>query len=168
MQGNGHTNILSQLSHDLSIFRMLPPSYTKPVFNNGKRQGQTRGPSECEKWWKCITCHKVLLKDERKPENHQCGEYRCNSCEQYVLEDHMCYLWETSSSDNAEAKFIFYDFECSKDQIVQCSEGYMANVTENCTQCSIEEKCKSCSKCKNCIDDPVTPPSVAEIVVTWT
>jgi hypothetical protein len=56
----------------------------------------------------------------------------------------------------------------------------MANVTENCTQCSTEEKCKSCSKCKNslqswcgkqehrpnfvvahtvcgkCIDDPVT------------
>ena len=40
----------------------------KPVFNNGKRQGQTRGPSECEKW---NTCHKVLLRDERKLEDHQ-------------------------------------------------------------------------------------------------
>ena len=105
----------------------------------------------------------------------------------------MCYLRATPSFDNAEAKFLFYDFECSQDQIVQCSEGYMANVTENCTQCSTEEKCKSCSKCKNslqswcgkqehrpkfvvahtvcgeCIDDPVTLQStcvVAEIVVT--
>ena len=91
----------------------------KPVFNNGKRQGQTRGPSECEKW---NTCHKVLLRDERKLEDHQCGEYQCDSCEQYVLEDHMCYLRATPSSDNAEAKYIIYDFECSQDQIVQCSD----------------------------------------------
>jgi hypothetical protein len=42
--------------------------------------------------------------------------------EQYVLEDHMCYLRATPSSDNAEAKYIIYDFECSQDQIVQCSD----------------------------------------------
>jgi len=98
----------------------------------------------------------------------------------YWTSTFMCYLRATPSSDNAEAKFLFYDFECSQDQIVQCSEGYMANVTENCTQCRTEETCKSCSKCKNslqawcgkqehrpnfvvantvcgkCIDDPVT------------
>lgn len=67
----------------------------------------------------------------------------------YWTSTFMCYLRATPSFDNAEAKFLFYDFECSQDQIVQCSEGYMANVTENCTQCSTEEKCKSCSKCKN-------------------
>ena len=47
-----------------------------PLHTKGEKKGQPSGPSQCEKWWKCPTCYKVLRMDKRKKEEHVCGEYK--------------------------------------------------------------------------------------------
>ena len=59
-----------------------------PVYKKGSNKGQERGPSQCQKWWKCPICHKAINRTSRKIEEHQCGEYLCTSYEQYVLRGH--------------------------------------------------------------------------------
>ena len=41
-----------------------------PVHKKGKFKGKRSGPSQCEKWWKCPTCYKVVRADKRKKEAH--------------------------------------------------------------------------------------------------
>jgi len=113
--------------------------------------GGRSGPSECERWWKCPICYKVLATTEKNPEEHRCGEYKCKSCEQYVLADHRCYLRALPPSKNSEPKFVFFDFECTQDQIIQCEEGYVPIKNPDCQICRREEAtCSTCIRCKNC------------------
>ena len=63
-----------------------------PLHKKGTNKGKPSGPSQCQMWWKCPTCYKVVRTDEQKKEAHQCGEYLCSSCNKYVMDDHQCYL----------------------------------------------------------------------------
>ena len=121
-----------------------------PIHTKGEKKGQPRGPSQCEKWWKCPTCYKVLRMDKRKKEEHVCGEYKCSSCHKYMMDDHKCYLRATPAKEHFIPKFIFFNFECSQDEITVCNEGYVPNSKLNCKDCQPPEVCKSCSKCQNC------------------
>ncbi|XP_060579277.1 uncharacterized protein LOC132736198 [Ruditapes philippinarum] len=82
-----------------------------PVHNKGKYKGKPRGPSQCEKWWKC------------PKEEHQCGEYYCSSCQKFVFEDHLCYIRAMPAKEDFNPRFIFFYFECTQDQILECQEG---------------------------------------------
>ena len=119
----------------------------KPVHKKGNFKGKPSGPSQCQKYWKCPTCYKVLRTDQRQKEDHVCGEYLCSSCDKYVLEDHKCYLRATPPKENFKPKFIFFDFECSQDETLQCDQGYQP-IT--CKECQPEKRCESCSKCQRC------------------
>ena len=118
-----------------------------PMHKKGKNKGKVSGASQCKKWWKCRTCYKVVNVEKRKKEEHQCGEYYCSSCEIYVLEDHLCYLRAIPAKEDFIPKFIYFDFECSQDSRMECSEGYKPTT---CKECTDNTPCKSCSKCHNC------------------
>ena len=120
-----------------------------PVYKRGSKKGQERGPSQCQKWWKCPICHKAINRMSQKIEEHQCGEYLCTSCEQYVLRGHQCFLRATPYKPSLNSNFIFFDFKCSQDEIRSCQEGYVP-MTKSCTDCQSEKKCNSCRKCQNC------------------
>ena len=121
-----------------------------PVHKKGKFKGKRSGPSQCEKWWKCPTCYKVVRTDKRKKEAHECGEYYCKSCETYVMDDHLCYLRSIPPKEEFIPKFIFFDFECSQDERAECEEGYVPTKRENCKDCQSQQVCNPCSKCQNC------------------
>ena len=118
-----------------------------PMHKKGKNKGTVSGASQCKKWWKCRTCYKVVNVEKGKKEEHQCGEYYCSSCEIYVLEDHLCYLRAIPAKEDFISKFIYFDFECSQDSRMECSEGYKP---KTCKECTDTTPCKSCSKCHNC------------------
>jgi hypothetical protein len=121
-----------------------------PVHKKGKKKGQPSGPSQCEKYWKCPTCYKVVRTDKRKKEDHQCGEYLCTSCEQYVMDDHKCYLRANECKEDFIPKFIYFDFECSQDEKLVCSDRYKPIKIPNCKDCQSQRACTSCSKCQHC------------------
>ena len=81
-----------------------------PVHKKGKFKGKRSGPSQCDNWWKCPTCYKVVRTDKRKKEAHECGEYYCKTCETYVMDDHLCYLRSIPPKEEFIPKFIFFDF----------------------------------------------------------
>ena len=37
-----------------------------PLHEKGAKKGQVRGPTECDKWWKCPTCYKVINTTKRE------------------------------------------------------------------------------------------------------
>ncbi len=157
-----------------------------PVAKKGQHKGKPSGLSQCRKWWKCPTCYKVLRTDRRNIDEHQCGEYLCSSCEQYVMEGHLCYLRATRAKEHDNPKFIYFDFECSQDEVLVCEEGYKPLRITNCKDCQSQQVCTSHSKCQNCktswcgkathrpnlvvahtvcpqcIDKPLTPQSVCK------
>ena len=121
-----------------------------PLHKKGAKKGQPSGPSQCQKWWICPTCYKVVRTDKRKKEAHQCGEYLCSSCNKYVMDDHQCYLRSTPPKEDYIPKFIFFDFECSQDERAECDEGYRPLKKEKCEDCQPQQLCKLCSKCQHC------------------
>ncbi|OOY83861.1 hypothetical protein BOW37_12735, partial [Solemya velum gill symbiont] len=121
-----------------------------PLYQQGKDTGKPRGLSPCQKWFKCTSCYKVLNREIRKTEEHQCGEYFCKSCQNYVEEGHLCYIRSTPVKGMDLPKFIFYDFECSQSQMSECEEGYLPLKKPDCPLCTKDELCKTCMKCVNC------------------
>ena len=87
-----------------------------PLHKKGPKKGQPSGPTQCKKWW---TCYKVVRNDKRKKEEHE-----CSSCYKYVMDDHQCNLRSTPPKEGFIPKFIFFDFECSQDERVECEEVY--------------------------------------------
>jgi len=87
-----------------------------------KGKNRRRSPSQCDTWWKCTTCRKTLHVEDRTPEDHLCGEYKCQSCGRYVLNDHQCYVRATPTEEEHIPKFIFFDLECTQDDVLQCEE----------------------------------------------
>ena len=65
------------------------------------------------------------------------------------MDDHKCYLRATPAKEHFIPKFIFFDFECSQDEITVCNEGYVSNSKLNCKDCQPPDVRKSCSKCQN-------------------
>ena len=117
---------------------------------SGLDRGLAPKLSQCETWFKCKTCYKIINRNKRKIELHMCGEYLCSSCNKYVLRGHQCYLRATPYKDKSSLKFIFFDFECNQDEISECTEGYVSSTIPTCQQCHPSQLCKTCSKCKNC------------------
>ena len=65
--------------------------------------------------------------------DHKCGEVYCKTCKDYFDDEHLCYMLpvvdevKQSKSDSKENKndneipaYIFFDFECTLDDLIQC------------------------------------------------
>ena len=51
------------------------------------------GQSVCSKFYKCKRCNKVMARNRRRPEDHECGEVLCRNCDEYVqVNTHRCYM----------------------------------------------------------------------------
>ncbi|XP_041349362.1 uncharacterized protein LOC121368687 [Gigantopelta aegis] len=105
-------------------------------------------PSKCESFWKCTICKKVLDRSERDPQLHNCGEWKCPCCNNYVDQGHLCYQPPKEIND-VHAKFIFYDFECCQDELLRCKDGYLpSGVCPTCPgdNCSHQSRCQHCQQ----------------------
>ena len=111
---------------------------------------KNKGLSECEKWWKCPMCYKVINVTKREKEDHRCGEYQCTSCDKYVMKDHLCYLRSIPAKEEFIPEFIFADFECSQDERAECTEGYVPLRNPDCMECQPGRTCSPCAKCQRC------------------
>ncbi|XP_053381794.1 uncharacterized protein LOC128549269 [Mercenaria mercenaria] len=130
--------------------------------------------SECEKYWKCTDCKKVLrLESGDEKRDHKCGDYKCPSCSTIVQPGHLCYQRAIKSNEN-KRKFIFFDIETTQNTKVSiCMNGehtdsclcdkyeHVPNLIvaqKACESCMNHEmdneaKCKKCgSICKRCSD----------------
>ena len=107
--------------------------------------------SECDMWWKCPSCTKTLDRTKRKPEQHVCGEWVCMTCRKYQNSEHHCFHRARKSTNTNEFKYIFFDFECTQDRVMECSQGYSPGV--RCEDCeNTDDRCRNCLTCTNCED----------------
>ena len=112
------------------------------------------GKSQCQQWWKCPACKKVFNLNKRDPldqENpHVCGEWYCFTCKKLVNEGHLCHQRAETRMKPVD-KFITFDFECTQDQVAECTLGYEPTSHIQCTACIKDgAQCTKCKKCKNC------------------
>lgn len=130
-------------------------------------QTTSRGNSTCASIYRCSNCNKTVNK--KIDSKHVCGRIYCNRCKDFYPEEHLCYMLpevnqmedmsieEEIISEEENAKtFIFFDFECTQDDVIQCSEGYKADVFGKCVHCmtstcgSYEHKPNLCVVLKVC------------------
>lgn len=50
-----------------------------------------KGKSTCESYYKCQDCGQLINRSKHK-HAHVCGETYCNTCKDYVSEDHQCFM----------------------------------------------------------------------------
>jgi len=107
-----------------------------------------KGNSTCSTIYRCHECDKTVNKAIDK--YHQCGQTYCNTCKDFYPEGHQCFMMpeeeeETRVQDESleEGKtFIFFDFECTQEDLVQCDKGYVPDIYGTCIHC-IKSSCGS-------------------------
>ena len=90
--------------------------------------------------YKCKDCDQLINKRRQKKE-HKCGEVYCNVCKDFFVPGHECYMQPFQTDDQPENfTYIFFDFECTQDTMLQCERGYFNNpVTGKCVNCNKTE-----------------------------
>ncbi len=111
------------------------------------QQTTVKGNSTCKCIYRCQDCGKTVNKKLDK--THRCGQIYCNTCKEFFQEDHRCYMLpeerhfeqpmsiEEEIIDEVEhAKtFIFFYFECTQDDLIQCDQEYKPDVYGKCQNC---------------------------------
>jgi G:T-mismatch repair DNA endonuclease (very short patch repair protein) len=106
--------------------------------------------SMCEKRKKCKKCGKIVLTKEQNFNEHICGQYKCTNCQEFVDNDHLCFL-RRKKMKTISGKMMFADFECTQDSVIQCEKGYTAKGRKDgCLKCTVEHTCSNCRLCVNC------------------
>ena len=116
----------------------------------GSEEEQTaQNMSQCQRWYKCHICYKVLDLTKRDKTSHRCGEYYCTFCQDMVMEDHLCYQRaEALPTSTLPKRYIFFDTECRQDNVIECKDGY--SPTLSCRYCQPSKRCTKCLTCRNC------------------
>ncbi|VDI13173.1 Hypothetical predicted protein [Mytilus galloprovincialis] len=114
----------------------------------------SQGRSTCTSYYRCTECGQSINRKMHK-KVHQCGEVYCKTCKDYFQPGHLCFMMplqdgkklSSIADDDTKLKrntqdedplqvYIFFDFECTQDDLVQCEQGY--------------ERSDDSLKCKNC------------------
>ena len=118
-------------------------------------RGKEKLPSLCQKKSRCPVCG-ILLEGERSILAHICGEVYCSICRQFYFgEQHLCHM-RSHVKVLKTAKFIFYDFECYRDEETGKHIPNYVVAHSICEHCQDEEvtafsKCDECgSRCQFC------------------
>lgn len=118
-------------------------------YTTGRLKGQDR-LSLCDTFYKCVKCCKVFDRMKRSVDDHKCGEWFCRCCQNYVMDDHLCY-YKCRKPYHTTGRFIIYDFETNQsDYVVNCAEGYNPQPQPDCQDCNHETQCQKCRLCTNC------------------
>ena len=129
--------------------------------------------STCQTYFKCKDCDQTI-NIKRHKKLHVCHEQYCKTCKDFVSEDHSCYMQPVDDSDEQKKKtpktlkYIFFDFECTQDDQLECENGYLPDENGKCIQCkktscgSFQHQPNLCiahKVCSHCILNEITPSS---------
>ena len=81
----------------------------------------------------------------RSQEEHRCWEFKCRSCDEYYVEEHLCYL--RIRKEEKPCKYMFFDFECTQESSIHVPNFAVAQTV--CGVC-VEQPCNPDSKCHSC------------------
>ena len=119
-------------------------------FDRHKTKNPKTHFSVCESYWRCPKCKHICCSNQKK--DHLCGSRICRFCSESVIGVHKCYV-KPLEPKQTSGKFLYYDFECTQEEIIVCSAGYEPLDDPNCQTClNAETLCGTCSNCKNCSD----------------
>ena len=125
---------------------------------------------------------------------HRCGETYCKTCKDFFEVGHLCVMLpvegksqqkqtrrettyreqddmsvDEENSDTKRQVYIFFDFECTQDNLVECTDGYQPQGdNSSCINCGksncgvYEHKPNLCivhKVCLECLSQDVTPQS---------
>ena len=91
-----------------------------------------KGNSICNSIYRCTDCGKTV--NRKLDKNHVCGRTYCHACQDFYDENHQCYMMPEEPCvqpnmsvaeelidevENAKT-FIFFDFECTQDDLIDC------------------------------------------------
>lgn len=77
---------------------------------------------------------------------HSCNETYCKTCKDFVTPGHKCYMKTiNTATENDCMTYIFFDFECTQDTLIQCEKGYESGDSLKCKNCG---KAKTALWCK--------------------
>ena len=135
------------------------------------------GKSTCEKYFKCENCDQTVNMEYHKSQ-HVCGENYCKVCKDFFFRKttsatcSLRILQNLVTKDKKNLKYIVFDFECTQDVLLQCSEGFHSGTDRKCTNCktswcgSFEHRpnlCVAQRTWEECMNSPITPESVCKI-----
>ncbi|HUP78796.1 MAG TPA: hypothetical protein VM260_09590, partial [Pirellula sp.] len=64
----------------------------------------------CSKSWRCLACGRKFWTRELTKDDHNCDEYKCVSCKEYVKEGHLCMMQQKKLKKHCK-QIYFFDFE---------------------------------------------------------
>ncbi|XP_053406937.1 uncharacterized protein LOC128559427 [Mercenaria mercenaria] len=107
-----------------------------------------KGNSTCSAIYRRTECGKTVNK--KVDQRHICGQIYCNMCKGFFPETHKCYMIPETTDFQEEPMsikeemikevenpktFIFFDFECTQDDLLQYEKGYSPDVYVKCQNC---------------------------------
>ena len=133
------------------------------------------GKSTCDMYFKCKDCSQTVNMNRHK-HSHRCHEVYCKTCKDFFGEDHLCYMQTVDTeawlNENHNSKrhfsYIFFDFECTQDDLLQCTQGYTTGKSNKCRNCgqswcgTYQHRPNLCvvqKVCELCLQGPVTSDS---------
>ena len=108
-----------------------------------------QGNSTCQTYYRCQQCL-VTVNKTRTQKPHVCGEKYCKTCKCFEPESHMCYMKTVDEEEENNAmnrkckkrddddqlkRWMFFDFECTQDDIIQCHGGHQPQTSIKCGNC---------------------------------
>ena len=135
---------------------MIVGGHSKQIYvsNNTRKTQRVKNIYICEECGKFVD-GKRLPKGQKE---HCCTDYFCTTCNEWVQEDHTCFMLPSDLPDGDREckipeKYIFYDFECQQDTGVHVHNLVVARWT--CTDCldisendpNRQTKVDSCNLC---------------------
>ena len=127
------------------------------------------GNSTCTSYYKCKNCGQTVNK---RAGDHTCGNVYCKTCKDYYSSGHQCYMLPVDYNDRQKKQtYIFFDFECTQDDRIQCQQGYQSDDNEKCIHCksprcgAFEHKPNLCvvhRVCLKCMDQGVDKDSICQ------
>lgn len=137
----------------LAVLFNMQSSFQEQDLPPLQAQVSSQSNSTCQTYYRCRQCSSTVDRNKSR-QLHVCCHRYCDTCKMFMSKDHVCYIKTTEEEeatkmlkikrnkrvedDDDVQKWIFFDFECTQDEIIQCNEGYKPHlqriVCGNCNQ----------------------------------
>ena len=95
----------------------------------------------CARAISCTDCGSWMKEGDPK---HKCRLSRCVYCKKVMVENHTCYIEINKPDNNSSFRHIYYDFECTQNDICETTGAYLHK----------PNYCIAISSCDKCSDVP--------------